>query len=96
MRAPRVNGALENSEGRCDSETAFRNLVRNVTAGNGKVLLVCSYDRGTLGQTGSGHFSPIGANDQQTDKVLLLDVARFKPPTHTGSSSNGPTKQWKS
>ena len=45
-------------------------------------VLVCSYNRKTLGQTGSGHFSPIGAYDPETDHVLILDVARFKYPPH--------------
>ena len=45
-------------------------------------ILVVSYDRKTLGQTGSGHFSPLGAWDPQTDSVLVLDVARFKYPPH--------------
>lgn len=41
-------------------------------------FLVASYDRGTLGQTGSGHFSPVAALDINTDSALVLDVARFK------------------
>jgi glutathione gamma-glutamylcysteinyltransferase len=45
-------------------------------------ILVVSYDRKTLGQTGSGHFSPIGAWDAQSSSVLILDVARFKYPPH--------------
>ena len=35
-----------------------------------------------LGQTGDGHFSPIGGYDAASDQVLLLDVARFKYPPH--------------
>jgi len=45
-------------------------------------FLVVSYDRQTLGQTGSGHFSPIGGYHKEKDMVLLLDVARFKYPPH--------------
>ena len=41
-----------------------------------------SYDRKVLKQTGSGHFSPIGAYDPVSDRVLILDVARFKYPPH--------------
>jgi len=44
--------------------------------------LIASYDRGALGQTGSGHFSPIGGYDRASDHVLVLDVARFKYPPH--------------
>lgn len=41
-------------------------------------FVVAAYDRRSLGQTGSGHFSPIAAIDLKTDTVLVLDVARFK------------------
>ncbi|MCY0987535.1 hypothetical protein OV203_10400 [Nannocystis sp. ILAH1] len=44
--------------------------------------LIVSYDRGSLGQTGAGHFSPIGGYDPASDHVLVLDVARFKYPPH--------------
>lgn len=46
-----------------------------------KVLAV-SYDRKVLGQTGSGHFSPIAAYDPVADSVLILDTARFKYGSH--------------
>jgi len=45
-------------------------------------VFVVSYDRKVVGQTGSGHFSPVGAYDEETDSVLVLDVARFKYPPH--------------
>jgi glutathione gamma-glutamylcysteinyltransferase len=41
-------------------------------------ILVVSFSRRHLGQTGDGHFSPLAAYHEQTDQVLLLDVARFK------------------
>jgi glutathione gamma-glutamylcysteinyltransferase len=41
-------------------------------------LLVTSYSRQALGQTGDGHFSPIAAYHKGTDQVLVMDVARFK------------------
>lgn len=41
-------------------------------------FVLVSYDRRTLDQTGSGHFSPIAAVDETTSSVLILDVARFK------------------
>lgn len=45
-------------------------------------VLVASYSRKVLGQTGSGHFSPIAAYDSKTDSVLILDTARFKYGAH--------------
>ncbi|MGB1016567.1 MAG: phytochelatin synthase family protein, partial [Nannocystaceae bacterium] len=45
-------------------------------------VLIVSYDRAALGQTGSGHFSPIGGYHRGSDRALVLDVARFKYPPH--------------
>ena len=44
---------------------------------NGGFLVVC-FARQTLGQTGDGHFSPIAAYHEPSDRCLILDVARFK------------------
>jgi glutathione gamma-glutamylcysteinyltransferase len=45
-------------------------------------ILVVSYTRKALGQTGTGHFSPIAAYDSVSDSVLILDTARFKYGSH--------------
>lgn len=45
-------------------------------------VVIASYDRGALGQTGTGHASPIGGYLASRDLVLVLDVARFKYPPH--------------
>jgi glutathione gamma-glutamylcysteinyltransferase len=45
-------------------------------------VLVVSYSRQVLGQTGTGHFSPIVAYDHITDSVLIADTARFKYGAH--------------
>ncbi|CAB3405321.1 unnamed protein product [Caenorhabditis bovis] len=45
-------------------------------------VIVASYDRSVLGQTGAGHFSPLAAYHPATDQVLIMDVARFKYPPH--------------
>ncbi len=59
----------------------FRDAVKNSTQSEESVLVV-SYNRKALGQTGSGHFSPIGGYEPSTDRVLIMDVARFKYPPH--------------
>ena len=41
-----------------------------------------NYDRGLVGQTGDGHFSPITGYHENEDKSLVLDVARYKYPSH--------------
>ncbi|KAK6019952.1 hypothetical protein OSTOST_14400 [Ostertagia ostertagi] len=45
-------------------------------------VIVASYDRSQLEQTGTGHFSPLGAFHAKSDRVLIMDVARFKYPPH--------------
>ncbi|RCN42353.1 hypothetical protein ANCCAN_11650, partial [Ancylostoma caninum] len=45
-------------------------------------VIVASYDRSQLQQTGTGHFSPLAAYHSASDKVLIMDVARFKYPPH--------------
>ncbi|KAJ1546782.1 hypothetical protein HK096_004727 [Nowakowskiella sp. JEL0078] len=45
-------------------------------------LLVVSYHRGTLQQTGDGHFSPVAGFNEVEGMVLILDVARFKYPSY--------------
>lgn len=53
-----------------------------VAAARGEGVVIASYDRAGLDQTGSGHFSPIGGYHAAKDLVLVLDVARFKYPPH--------------
>jgi glutathione gamma-glutamylcysteinyltransferase len=50
-------------------------------------LLVTSFSRSALGQTGEGHFSPVGAYHISSDSCLILDVARFKYPPYWVSVS---------
>ncbi|KAF9966442.1 hypothetical protein BGZ70_002330 [Mortierella alpina] len=57
----------------------FRRDIQAV-ASSDESHLVLSFSRAALGQTGSGHFSPIGGYHAGEDKVLVLDTARFKYP----------------
>jgi glutathione gamma-glutamylcysteinyltransferase len=59
---------------------AFRAALRD--AADGATVLIASYDRAALEQTGTGHFSPVGGYHAERDLVLILDVARFKYPPH--------------
>ena len=66
----------------------FRSVVKSIcttpssTQTQPTSYLVVSYTRKVVGQTGAGHFSPIGAYDEASDYVLLLDTARFKYGPH--------------
>ena len=44
--------------------------------------MIVNLSRSVLGQSGSGHFCPVGGYNAQARKVLLLDTARFKYPPH--------------
>eukprot|EP01137_Pigoraptor_chileana_P019951 Opistho-2@81690 len=59
----------------------FRAEVARCARGDG-VHMAAAYARPALGQTGTGHFSPIGGYHAASDRVLILDVARFKYPPH--------------
>lgn len=65
-----------------DSLENFREAVIQSCRSTGGPFVIASYARDALGQTGSGHFSPLAAYDGAHDRVLILDVARFKYPPH--------------
>lgn len=56
-------------------------ILRSSRSAGGRIVIV-GYDRRALGQTGTGHYSPIGGYHAASDRALLLDVARFKYPPH--------------
>jgi hypothetical protein len=64
------------------SEAEFRDAVIAATGSSVDPALIVAYDRRVLGQTGEGHYSPIGGYHRASDQVLVLDVARFKYPPH--------------
>jgi glutathione gamma-glutamylcysteinyltransferase len=79
----RCNGASARTS-RAD-QSSVDQLRQDVIAAAGAErgpVLVAGYSRAGLGQTGSGHFSPVGGYHAGRDLVLLLDVARFKYPPH--------------
>jgi glutathione gamma-glutamylcysteinyltransferase len=60
----------------------FREHLRAATTTEQGPVLIVNYSRSAVGQSGDGHFSPIGALHAATDRVLVLDTARFKYPPH--------------
>jgi glutathione gamma-glutamylcysteinyltransferase len=77
----RCNGADVRYEHATD-EAAFREALATSVRAPAGPYLVANYLRTALGQTGTGHFSPIAAWHQASDRALILDVARFKYPPH--------------
>ena len=57
--------------------TAFIDALQNPTS-----RVIINYDRGGIGQgpMGHGHFSPIGAYNEDEDAFLIMDVAKYKYP----------------
>lgn len=79
----RCNGATaEVVHAEPGGEAAFREALRRSVERPAGPFLVAGYDRAALGQTGAGHYSPLGAWHEASDRVLVLDVARFKYPPH--------------
>ena len=58
---------------------AFRRVASAALADPDKRVIV-NYYRPGLGQKGGGHHSPLGAYDTETDRFLILDVARYRLP----------------
>lgn len=57
----------------------FRKILANTLKTPDKVILV-NFLRTGVGETGGGHFSVLAAYNAQQDRVLLLDVARYRYP----------------
>ena len=60
----------------------FREHIQAVSTDPTGPVVIVNYSRKVVGQTGDGHFSPIGGYHAATDRILLLDTARFKYPPH--------------
>lgn len=61
------------------SEQALRSLLEAALLDDGRFVLV-NYLRASLKQVGSGHWSALAAYDRESDRVLILDVAKYKYP----------------
>ena len=57
----------------------FRALANEYLDASGHYVIV-NYLRKSIGQERGGHISPLAAYDADTDRFLLLDVARYKYP----------------
>lgn len=73
--------ADNNAAAAAASLARFRAAVHSATHRT-DLHLVASFSRKVLGQTGSGHYSPVGGYHAREDLALVLDVARFKYPPY--------------
>jgi len=60
----------------------FRNDVKHACSTVELPIVIVSYSRKELLQTGDGHFSPVAGYHRASDQALILDTARFKYPPH--------------
>jgi hypothetical protein len=74
-----VGSRVQRYHGENLSLEQLRWLLRRGLA-QGSDRLLANYDRRALGQTGGGHISPLAAYDPDQDRVLILDVARYRYP----------------
>lgn len=61
------------------NDDELRALLQKALLDDGQFVLA-NYLRANLGQVGGGHWSALAAFDTQTDRVLILDVAKYKYP----------------
>jgi Phytochelatin synthase len=80
VRAKSIAGDTLNDDG-------LRTLLQKALTDDGQFVLA-NYLRANLGQVGGGHWSVLAAYDAQSDRVLILDVAKYKyPPVWVGIST---------
>ena len=57
----------------------FRERIKAALSEKNQFVLI-NYKSDMVGQLGSGHISPLGAYDEESDSVLVLDVAGYQNP----------------
>lgn len=59
----------------------FREKLKEILAmGEKKKFIIANFHGRTMGAPTGGHYSPIGAYDERTDNLLIMDVGGFKNP----------------
>lgn len=72
LRAHQVSTRLVIVDSQKPEAEIRKDLIDNLNRAGDFVIV--NYHRPTIGQTGGGHISPLGAYDAVTDSVLVLDV----------------------
>ncbi len=68
---------VESIAGDSVDNDSLRTLLQNALGDDGRFVLI-NYARAVFGQVGGGHWSVLAAFDEQSDRVLILDVAKYK------------------
>lgn len=79
----KCNGLTANVQRISDNQNFndFKKILLRITKIDEEILVV-SYSRKGLNQSGSGHFASVGGYHPDREMVLLFDTARFKYPPH--------------
>jgi hypothetical protein len=68
---------VESIAGDSVDNESLRALLQKTLGDDGRFVLI-NYARASFGQVGGGHWSVLAAFDEQSDRVLILDVAKYK------------------
>jgi len=85
VRGPTTHDENNGTSSQTNFAAQFRDVVTRVSRQPPDApteLVIVSYSRKPLNQTGDGHFSPIAGYHAASDSVLVLDTARFKYAPH--------------
>ena len=78
IRSHGVNVTVRVVDEAADASTIRQEIARNLASGDDYVLV--NYARRSLGQSGGGHISPVGAYDEDSDSFLIMDVNPNRAP----------------
>ncbi|EDQ84778.1 uncharacterized protein MONBRDRAFT_12490 [Monosiga brevicollis MX1] len=77
---PAVDAQLHHA-GQAGADLAAFSRDLNATSQGTHALIIINFLRTGMHQEGGGHFSPLAAYDPVSDRILVLDVARYKYPS---------------
>ena len=78
LRAHGLEVTVRVVDANADATAVRREIAANLAAADDYVLV--NYARKSLGQSGGGHISPLGAYDETSDSFLILDVNPNRAP----------------
>ena len=78
LRAHGLDVTVRVVDAEADAETVRREIAANLATEDDYVLV--NYARKSLGQSGGGHISPLGAYDEASDSFLIMDVNPNRAP----------------
>ena len=78
LRAHGLAVTVRVADADADGEAIRREIATNLATSDDYVLV--NYARKSLGQSGGGHISPLGAYDETSDSFLIMDVNPNRAP----------------